>query len=139
MEKQLVVRKMSIDELHQESKKWISHLNFMKDEIVFFDHLLNSYVFEPDTPTLFENLQKYEGQLKVSNKLCSKVIEEIIEHENKLGGLLEILNSSLDKAYQKKHSQYRVEVEECLEDFRILKTDLHAYASAILKKRHKKS
>ncbi|MGB5645688.1 hypothetical protein [Muriicola sp.] len=139
MEKQLVVRKMSIEELHQESKKWISHLNFMKDEIVFFDHLLNSYVFEPDTPLLFEDLQKYEGKLRVSNELSSKVIEEIIEHGNKLGGLMEILNSSLDMAYQKKHSHYRLEVEECLENFRKLKTDLHSYASTILKKRHKKS
>ena len=59
----------------------------------------------PILHSLFEDLQKYEGKLKVSNELCSKVIEEIIEHENKLGGLLEILNSSLDKAYQKKHRQ----------------------------------
>ncbi|NNJ88197.1 MAG: hypothetical protein HKP53_02235 [Eudoraea sp.] len=139
MEKNLVIRKMGIEELHQESKKWISHLNFMTDEMTFFDNLLNSYVFEPDTPLLFEDLQKYQERLKESKKLSSKVIKDIIEHENELGGLLEILNSTLDKAYQTKHQQYRVDVEVCLNDFRRLKTDLYAYAAGILKKRHKKS
>lgn len=139
MEKDLVLRKMGIEEMHQESKKWISHLNFMADEIVFFDHLLNSYVFEPDTPALFEDHQKHEGRLKEFKKLCLKVVGDVVDHENKLGGLLEILNSTLDHAYQKKHQQFRVQVEDCLNDFRKLKTDLYGYASGILKKRHRKS
>ena len=139
MEKQLVLRKMGIEELHEESKKWISHLNFMADEIVFFDHLLNSYVFEPDTPALFEDFQKYEGRLQESKKLCSKIIGDVADHENKLGGLLEILNSLLDHAYQTKHQQFRVEVEDCLDNFIRLKADIYAYATAILKKRHKRS
>ncbi len=139
MDKKLVLRKMGIEEMHHESKKWISHLNFMADEIVFFDHLLNSYVFEPDTPALFKDYQKFEGRLEESKKLCSKVIESVFDHENKLGGLLEILNSTLDHAYQKKHQKFRVDVEACLEDFKNLKSDLYVYATAILKKRHKKS
>ncbi|WP_297761299.1 hypothetical protein [uncultured Muriicola sp.] len=138
MEKQLVLRKMGIEDLHQDSKNWISHLHFMADEIIFFDHLLNSYVFEPDTPSLFEDLQKYQRRLKESKKLCSRVIGDILEHENKLGGLVEILNSTLDQAYQTKHQQFRVEVEDCLNDFRRLKSDLFSYASGILKKRHRK-
>ncbi len=138
MEKHLVLRKMGIEELHQESKKWISHLYFMADEIIFFDHLLNSYVFEPDTPRLFEDLQEYEGRLAESKKRCSRVIKDVLDHENKLGGLLEILNSTLDQAYQTKHQQYRSEVDECLDNFIRLKTDIHAYATTILKKRHKK-
>jgi len=139
MEKQLVLRKIGIEELHQESKKWLSDLNFMADEIIFFDHLLNSYVFEPDTPLLFEDLQKYQGRLKESKKLCTKVIEDIVEHENKLGGLLEILNSTLDQAYQTKHLKNRIEIEVCLNDFRRLKKELYVYASGILRKRHRKS
>ncbi len=138
MEKQLVLRKMGIEALHQESKKWISHLFFMADEIVFFDNLLDSYVFEPDTPILFEDLQKFQGRLMQSKERCSKIIGEIVEHENKLGGLIEILNSTLDQAYQTKHQQYRKEVEDCLDDFRRLKSNLYVYAAAILKKRHKK-
>lgn len=139
MENQLVLRIMGIEELHQESKNWASHLNFMAYEIVFFDHLLNSYVFEPDTPLLFEDLQEYQGRLQQSKKLCSVVIGDIVEHENKLGGLLEILNSTLDQAYQTKHQQFRVAVEDCLDDFRRLKADLYLYATTILKKRHKKT
>lgn len=138
MEKQLVIKKLGIEEMYQESKEWLSHLNFMADEIVFFDNLLNSYVFEPDTPSLFEDLQKYQDRLKKSKKLCSNVIGDVVEHENKLGGLLEILHSSLDKSYQTIHQQFRGKVEDCLNDFRRLKTDLYAYASGILKKRHKK-
>jgi hypothetical protein len=139
MEKQLVIRKMGIEELHQESKKWISHLYFMADEITFFDHLLNSYVFEPDTPALFEDLQKHKDSLVESKKLCSKIMTNVVDHENKLGGLLEILNSTLDHAYQTKHQQHRVEVEACLENFRRLKSGLYAYSSGILKKRHRKN
>jgi choline kinase len=137
MEKHSAEKTGRTESLHRESRKWSSQLQFMADEIVFFEHLLNTYVFEPDTPALFESMQSYQKALKKSNEKATRVRKAISVHENKLGGLLEISNEILDAAYDHKHREHREEVEACLANFQELKVDLFTYAKQILKKRHK--
>jgi hypothetical protein len=137
--KKQVSQKKELPEMHLESRKWISYLQFMSDEILFIDKLLNSYVFEPDTPDLFERLQEYQQGLERTKKDIKEVQGYIIGHENDLGGLLEISDQNLDFAYSKKHEQYATEVESCLQNFQHLKADIFNYAGGILKKRKNKA
>jgi hypothetical protein len=53
-----------VEKLHWESFKWKSHFLLMEDELFFIDRLLNSYVFEPNTPNLFERLMEYKTRTK---------------------------------------------------------------------------
>jgi len=138
MKQQQSTKKDSIEVLHHETRTWLSQLHFISDEMKFIEHLLDSYVFEPDTPDLFQRLQEYERSLAKSKKGCSEVCEQIRKHENKLGGLLELDNGTLDSAYVKKHLQYEAEVVRFMLEFQELKAAIFNYAGGILKKRHNK-
>ncbi|MEZ2414619.1 hypothetical protein ACA086_06600 [Muriicola sp. E247] len=129
---------IGLDVLHQESREWISQLDFTADEIGFFDHLLHSYVFEPDTPALFETLQGHQKDMVVSKKKCKVLRQALQEHENKMSGLLEISSDTLDAAYKKQHMTLKHQMEGCMAHFQDLKANIFSYGQKVLKKRHRK-
>ncbi|MBT8299579.1 MAG: hypothetical protein HKP42_06705 [Maribacter sp.] len=124
-----------IEELHADFQQWKSHLNLMQDELTFIDHLLNSYIFEPNTPNLFERLQDYQTRLKKVNVNRLEVCQMITKHEKELGGMIECTDTVCDKAYYKKHEITKAESVSCLENFQNLKSEIFQYAGSILKRR----
>ena len=127
-----------LEDLHWECRHWKSVFYFMADEITFIDHLLNSYVFEPNTLDLFERLQDYMRRLKKVKSKKLKVVQKIVSHENHLGGLLECDDATFDLDFFRKHASLKAEVVDCTGDFQNLKAEIFNYASAILKKRKPK-
>ncbi len=128
-----------VEKLHWDSQQWKSSLQFMDDEITFIDRLLNSYVFEPNTPNLFERLQDYQERLKIVKANRNVVREHILKHENDLGGMLECTDSDCDHGFYQKHDILKAEVVGCLDDFQNLKSEIFNYAGGILKKQKPKS
>ena len=128
-------RDRSIEELHSEIQQWKSNLQFMDDELIFIDRLLNSYVFQPNTPNLFERLQDYKSRLKHAKISKQEVCHHISRHENTLGGILECTDSLCDLGYYRKHDKLQATVAECLEGFQELKSGIFNYAGGILKQR----
>ncbi|QBA63644.1 hypothetical protein [Muriicola soli] len=129
---------IGLEAFHRESRKWISQLDFTADEITFFNHLLHSYVFEPDTPGLFQTLQKHQREIDLTRTKCVEMKRALLEHENQLSGLMEISSKTLDKAYQQHHLQFKEQMEECMRSFQKLKAEIFAYGQQILKKRHRR-
>ncbi len=138
MEKEVKNSTLNLESLHRESRSWISQLEFSQDEITFFIKLLNSYVFEPDTPELFEDLQEQQKNLGDAEKKCKALKKQVLEHENQLSGLLDLDNHTLDAAYQDKHKYLKEDMEQCTAEFLSLKKEMFRYGQTILKKRHKK-
>lgn len=138
MEKRTEYRTIGLETLHQESRKWLSQIEFAADENTFFRNLLQSYVFEPDTPDLFEDLQMHQKGLDDARDKCNALKRQVVEHENQLSGLMQLDNHTLDAAYQDKHKYLKEDMEECMAGFQKLKLDMFRYGQTILKKRHKK-
>ncbi len=138
MEKEVKITAPSLEILHDESRRWLSELEFLADEITFFNRLLNSYVFEPDTPDLFEDLQEHQKNLTRAEKKCKALKKQLQEHENQLSGLLDLANTTLDAAYKDKHQYLKEDMEVCLAEFQGLKHRMFHYGQTILKKRHRK-
>jgi len=129
------VQTKKVEDLHYQSNQWKSKLHFLRDELTFINHLLNSYVFEPNTPNLFERLQDYQDKLK---KISAKEIslqKFIAKHESDLGGMLECTDDICDSGYYKKHEALKAEITDCTLSFRQLKSDIFRYAGGVLKKR----
>jgi len=127
-----------VDELHWDARHWKSTLRFMQDEILFIDRLLNSYVFEPNTPNLFERLQDYRQRLKTAKSKKTEVIQQISRHEGNLGGMLECKDEACDLGFYRKHNALKAEIVATVEDFQNLKAEIFNYAGGILKKRKPK-
>ncbi|MGW9685741.1 hypothetical protein [Flagellimonas sp. 2504JD1-5] len=124
----------TVEKFHWESLKWKSHFLLMEDELLFINRLLNSYVFEPNTPNLFERLMDYKSRIKKVEEKKNEAKTRLVVHESELGGLLECLAKSCDKAYQKEHESIKAEVMACIEDFQNLKLEIFNYAGGILRK-----
>lgn len=124
-----------VEHLHAESRNWKSSLHLVIDEITFIDNLLSSYVFEPNTPNLFERLQNYQTQIKKSKEQKALVLQAINKHIKGLGGMLECTDDACDMQYFQKHEAIKAEVVSFLENFHSLKSEIFNYAGGILKKR----
>lgn len=124
-----------VEELYYETQQWKSNLYFMEDEIIFIDRLLDSYVFEPNTPNLFERIQDYQHRLQKAKDNKALFIELIAEHKRDLGGMLECTDENCDSLYYQKHDKLKAEVVNCIESFKMLKSEIFNYAGNILKKR----
>lgn len=122
-----------VDVLYADCKYWISTFKFTEDEIVFITKLLESYVFEPNTPNLFERLQDYLKRIKQIEIENTRVKKRVIDHENKLGGMLECVNDACDLTFYNKHNFIKAEVNNCNEIFKVLKAEIFNYAGGILK------
>lgn len=124
-----------VEEFYYECQHWKSKLWLMQDETIFFEGLLNSYVFEPDTPNLFERLQGYVERLQKTDSNKQKTMQWIIEHEKTLGGIFECKDYACDLGFYQKHYALKAEVVSCIENFQLLKGEIFNYAGSILKKR----
>ena len=137
MEKEHITtgQEKKVEELHWEIQRWKSNFQFMDDELLFIGRLMDSYIFEPNTPNLFERLQNYKTRIKKIDALKKKVRDQISQHENTLGGMLECTDSACDLSYYRKHDKLQSQVDACFEDFQKLKSEIFNYAGGILKRR----
>lgn len=122
-------------ELYLELQKWKSYIYFIDDEQLFMDRLLNSYIFEPSTPNLFERLELFKQKFAISKKKKQNLKKVFAEHEGKLGGILECTSAYCDATYNKKHKKFLQKVTAYVEDYIKLKSEVYEYAGSILKKR----
>jgi hypothetical protein len=137
MEKEKIgaVQEKKVEQLHWEIQQWKSRLQFMDDEILFTNRLLDSYAFQPNTRNLFERLQDFKARLKSVRVNRNELKNRISKHENTLGGMLECTDSACDMGYYLKHDKIQTETDESLSDFQKLKSEIFNYAGGILKKR----
>jgi|SRR5680860_293451 len=126
------------EEFYYDCQNWKSKLWLMQDETVFLDGLLNSYVFEPDTPDLFESLQDYVERLKKADREKRMLMQRITGHEKKIVGIFDCKDYTCDLGFYQKHDALKAEVVICMEDFQNLKKEIFNYAGGILKKRKPK-
>lgn len=123
-----------IEKLHWHIQHWKSDLQFMENETSFIHQLLNSDIFKPNTPNLFERVQKYLTRLGEFEARKSKLRQLISKHENHLGGLAQFRKETFDAAFYHKHDDLEMEVLDCMDDFKTLKAEIYNYVSGTIKK-----
>lgn len=123
------------ESIHWELQQWKSSLQFMQEEITFIKRLLDSYIFVPNTPNLFERLEDYKERLQQVSRRKQEVRHKISRHENTLGGMMEYSQRSWIPDFYRDHERLQVEVDQCYDRFRKLKAEIFMYAGGILKHR----
>ncbi|GGW41373.1 hypothetical protein [Arenibacter certesii] len=123
-----------IEKLHWHIQHWKSDLQFMENETSFIHQLLNSDIFKPNTPNLFERIQKYLTRLGEFEARKSKLRQLISKHENHLGGLAQFRKETFDATFYHKHDDLEMEVLDCTDDFKTLKAEIYNYVSGTIKK-----
>ncbi len=130
-----MVVERNIEELYAKLRAWKSHLRFAEDEMLYIQKLLGSYIFEPRTPALFEEVALYKENCKIFSVEMEKLKALVLNHESHLRGIFECSRTTCDEAYYKKYCQLQERMARYFEDFLRLKTDLGKYAGNVLKRR----
>jgi hypothetical protein len=118
-----------LDVLHFESREWMETIDFWKDEIKFFDHLLKKKI-SPD-----KNKQEYRKMLenldKIHKDLFENLEDSIIEHEKILSRIENGEKGLSDGAYRDQHHRLQTKLQTFTNDFKTFKKIVFEYAKNI--------
>lgn len=116
---------LSAEQMHQDSKEWLSELLFIKDEHLFFEDLINSFTLQLIEPEKFSNNKEIIDALNRSQKKNNLLIEAIKVHENELQIMLDGINQTKDEAaYRKSHKGLIMELSEFDKYYKSLKAQI---------------
>lgn len=136
--KQIKVKKdeasLSAETMHKNSVKWLSELNFARDEQLFFDDLVKSYTLQLIDSKHFSESKKIVDQINTMQKETDKLIDIIINHEKGLKIMVDGINDiEKEDAYKAKHKKLITTVSKFIEKYRVLKSQLFALIKSIIK------
>jgi len=128
------VQWLSADDMHQQSRTWISELNFIKDEQHFFEDLITSYTRKLIETKKFASHKELIDSLNESRRTIKPIIKQIVKHESEL----EIMVDGIDQleeeaAYKDKHRELIDEVNYFLKHYRNIKRQLFGMIKEIMR------
>ena len=129
----------SAEELHEESKKWSSELEFAKDEQKFLDDMVKDYTLDIIDSDMFNTVQPVVEALSNSEAELVKLFKKIQLHENQLQIMVDDVDQNkMENAYLDTHSDLAKEVEEYFAKYRRSKTKIFDIVSKVIKRKKQK-
>lgn len=125
-------RDKSIDELHFNTEKWTSELEFSAFELPFLKRFVKSYPYDNTIHNLFENIQLLKQQLDKIEKKQPILIKEIRNHNNQLEGMLECNDVSCDDFYLDQYNQLAENIFIYLQDYKNLKVEIYTFLHGVI-------
>ncbi|WAC02321.1 hypothetical protein N7U66_00745 [Lacinutrix neustonica] len=126
---------LSAEEMHKDSKKWLSELRFVKDEHLFFQDLITSYTLQIIDFEDFSDTKEIIDALNRSQKKNNELIEDVLTHEKDLEIMVDGIDDvKKEKQYKKLHRQLLTSVSEYLYDYKKVKTQLFDILKDVMKK-----
>ena len=120
--------------MHYGSQEWLSELQFIKDEHLFFEDLIKSYTLQLISPEKFSHNTEVIDAINRSQKQNNLLIKAIITHKNDLKIMVDGIDQiKEEEAYKKVHRGFIIEVSEYLKYYRLLKTQLFDIIKSIKK------
>jgi hypothetical protein len=134
-----MVEWFSADEMHDASKKWLSELNFIKDEQLFFDDLIKSYTLQLIDSKYFAESQQIIDGLKKIQKRNDLLIVAINTHERDLKVLVDGINEiKKEQRFKNEHRNLVVVVSDFFKDYKTFKTKLFKLIKSVIKESKQK-
>ena len=125
---------LSTETMHNTSRKWLSELEFAKDEQLFFDDLVKSYTLQLIDSKYFSTSKNIVSQINDIQIETNKLIEGIKKHERELKIMVDGINQiDLENDYKEKHGKLIITMSEFLEKYRTLKSKLFKLVKSVIK------
>jgi hypothetical protein len=125
---------LSADVMHEESKKWLSELRFIKDEEHFFEDLVKLFTLKLIDYKNYANTKALINSLKNLRNKNQELINTVIKHEKELQILLDGKDQLKEEAdYKDKHRALLISVKHFFKDYRKLKREVFQIVKDIMK------
>ena len=125
-----------IEGWYREAHKWVSEIHFAQDEMIFVKKLLNSDVFKPKMPNLFERIQEYLSLVESFERELEAFELDLLRHENEIGTFLEVIAPNGAKL-ESRHLEMEGRLNGIIDRFKMLKSEIFQYAGGILRQKKK--
>lgn len=126
---------ISAEEMHGNSKKWLSELQFIVDEHLFFQDLVKTY-----TPQLL-NTEELSDTVEIidvlnrSQKRNNELIEMVKNHEKKLEIMVDGIDEPKEEsAYKSEHKQLIETMSGFYKEYTTIKEQLFQVIKSAIKK-----
>jgi hypothetical protein len=118
-----------LDVLHFESREWLDTLDFYKDEVRFFEDLLNKKEISKNNNADYEKMLKNLD--KIHKDLFDDLEESIMKHEQLLSRI-ELAEKGLsDNDYREKHQHIYNKMNTFSNDFKTFKKIVFDYSKRL--------
>jgi hypothetical protein len=119
---------VSMEDLHQESKTWLSEIEFWRIELSFYQQLLEKvarHTLGEDKKAIdhFQSLIFY-----FKGELLDQYEHDIREHERYLDAMVEEKAPFDEAFYREKHKKYESQINSFGIDFKQYRKELYAFA-----------
>lgn len=131
-------REKSTDEMHNDSKVWISEIKLIKDEIRFLEHLLGANYIDFLAAGLHKKIENNVKQISIQKNLGTTLQELINNQEKTLSELIKYDNVSSNKNYLESHKKLEIEVNAYLNNYKDLKQHIFKAVEEVMKKKDQK-
>ncbi|MDN5205055.1 hypothetical protein QQ008_26940 [Fulvivirgaceae bacterium BMA10] len=121
----------SLDDLHTTSKKWLSQIDFWKDELHFFQKLLDinaGKAIDQDQKKQIDHFQNLI--IYYSGELLDEYHQKVRRHEKKLETLLLSVKEN-EQAYREEHITIHDEIESFEKQFQEYKRELFSFIESL--------
>lgn len=138
MKKDWFGREKSTDELHNDSKVWISEINLIKDEIRFLEHLLSANYIDFLAAGLHKKIEENVKQISLQKNLGIELQDLIREQEKILSELIKTESVTVNINYIENHKKLEVEVNIYIKKYKELKQQIFKVVENVMKKKDQK-
>lgn len=125
---------LSTETMHNGSQKWMSELNFAKDEQLFFNDLVKSYTLQLIDSKHFSVSEKIIKRLRDLQKETNTLINTVIDHEKGLEIMVDGVNQlEEENAYKDEHAKLIIVLSKFSEKYKVLKSQLFSLVKGVIK------
>ena len=120
--------------IHKATLNWLSELNFIQDENLFFDDLIKSYTLQLIEAKHFNEGKVITDELKEIKKETNRILEVVTMHEKALQILVDGIDQvKEEEAYRKEHLRLIIDVSNFQKKHREIKKRIFKLIKNILK------
>ena len=131
-------RSKSIEELHHDSRNWLSEIEFINYEMKFLNKLLSSYYIDLLDSGYDKHIKGLVNKIVIEKKSGRALSKLILEHEKILSDLIQTNSVTSNKNYLETHKKFEIEINIYLGRYKALKTEVFELIERIMKKKGQK-
>ncbi|MBK5209359.1 MAG: hypothetical protein JJE44_07625 [Flavobacteriaceae bacterium] len=138
MKKDWFGREKSTEELHHDSKLWVSELQLIKDEIRFLEHLLSANYIDVLAIGLHKKIEENVKQIADQKNIGTTLLGLINDQEKILDDLIRNNSATGNINFIENHKKLEIEVNAYINKYKDLKQQIFKIVENVMRKKEQK-
>jgi len=131
-------REKDAQELHNDSKLWLSEIDFINDEIRFLEHLLSAKYIDCLSAGLYQKIDEIVHKISEQKKVGETIRIVINEQGAILLDLIQKNNVTSNKNFLENHKKLEFEVNYYSKKYKRLKRQIFEIVESVMKNKDRK-